>query len=313
VSETSVDYVVHSLCCVPSSARFTAIGSNPKGGGILAVYSLNGRELEQSGSTGTGNPLRCSTFDVCDMSERQLCSGDYSGNLSFWDVETFIAVTETKAHSDMINDIDGGGIGSSQILTGGRDGEAKLWDRRTLDKPTVRMLPDQMSARRDCWSVSHAGADRHIVAAGFDNGDVKVFDCRNMKILWETSVARGVSSLGLCGISGSLFLAAGTVLGKMYLWNVTSPTETVQVQLDKSTVWDTKQISTDTKTFVTCMGSGALCVITPSETTGLTCSLNHQVSEPPVSCLASSPDKPGLLITSSFDNIIRLFYYTGLK
>ena len=34
-----------------------------------------------------------------------------------------------------------------------------------------------------------------MIAAGFDNGDVNMFDLRNMKLQWSTNVGNGVCSL----------------------------------------------------------------------------------------------------------------------
>ena len=34
-----------------------------------------------------------------------------------------------------------------------------------------------------------------MIAAGFDNGDVKLFDLKAMKIQWSTNVQNGVCSL----------------------------------------------------------------------------------------------------------------------
>lgn len=34
-----------------------------------------------------------------------------------------------------------------------------------------------------------------MIAAGFDNGDVNMFDLRNMKLHWSTNVGNGVCSL----------------------------------------------------------------------------------------------------------------------
>ena len=34
-----------------------------------------------------------------------------------------------------------------------------------------------------------------MLAAGYDNGDVKVFDLRNMCLLWETNVKNGVCAM----------------------------------------------------------------------------------------------------------------------
>lgn len=39
------------------------------------------------------------------------------------------------------------------------------------------------------------------LAAGYDNGDVKLFDMRNMSLLWETNVKNGVFysiKIGVC-------------------------------------------------------------------------------------------------------------------
>ena len=49
-----------------------------------------------------------------------------------------------------------------------------------------------------CWTVafgnSHSDEDRCIVA-GYDNGDVKLFDLRTNSIRYETNVANGVTSV----------------------------------------------------------------------------------------------------------------------
>ena len=34
-----------------------------------------------------------------------------------------------------------------------------------------------------------------MIAAGYDNGDVKMWDLRNMKLYWDTNVGNGVCSL----------------------------------------------------------------------------------------------------------------------
>jgi len=51
---------------------------------------------------------------------------------------------------------------------------------------------------RDCWAVcfGHAfNADERMVAAGYDNGDIKILDLRNNCLLWETNIANGVVGL----------------------------------------------------------------------------------------------------------------------
>ena len=33
-----------------------------------------------------------------------------------------------------------------------------------------------------------------VIAAGYDNGDIKLFDLRNMQVRWEHNIKNGVSS-----------------------------------------------------------------------------------------------------------------------
>ena len=62
-------------------------------------------------------------------------------------------------------------------------------------RPHPHPNPNQV---RDCWSVAfgdaHSTASR-LVAAGYDNGDVKVLDLVAGKMRWETNVSNGV-----CGV-----------------------------------------------------------------------------------------------------------------
>jgi len=327
VTEKTVDFTVLSLSWIPCSARIISIGAHQKGHGVLSVHTLAGRELNETSSIKTDRPLRCGTFDLGDQNERVFCSGDFSGNICLWDIESlkrFDGVT--GAHSDLINSIASGGKGSSEILTGGRDGEVKLWDRRTLSKPTVRMFPENYQTKRDCWTVSHSAnqSTSTLVAAGFDNGDVKVFDLRAMKVLWETNVGRGVSHTtflvddtteAASGYSRRLLLAAGTVHGKIFSWQVEKPKQKVSsLQLDKSTVWCTEKIATHSPLLISCLGSGALCFSRQDNNNGnMKCVDTHQISESPITSVTVSKDKPGLISTASCDNKIRLFIYTAIK
>lgn len=50
---------------------------------------------------------------------------------------------------------------------------------------------------RDCWSVAFGNSidDDRAVVAGYDNGDVKLFDLRTNAMRWETNVNNGVTSV----------------------------------------------------------------------------------------------------------------------
>jgi len=324
VADTEVDFTALSLAWIPSSARIISIGAHQKGHGVLSVFALVGRELQKTSTVKADRPLRCGTFDLGDPQEREFCCGDFNGGLSVWDVETLSQTEQINAHADVLNSLAGGGVGSSELLTGGRDGEVKLWDRRALGRPTMKMMPEEGTVRRDCWTVTHSGGDRGLAAAGFDNGDVKVFDLRSTKLLWETNVSRGVSDINLFGVSENLFrLVVGTVHGKLLAWDdVTAPTAAASLhthQLDKSTVWKTQLMSgggsgnEKPAVLASCVGSGALCLSKLDQNGSISSLHTQQVSEPPLTCLAVSTDKPGLVATAACDNTIRLFYFTAIK
>lgn len=53
-------------------------------------------------------------------------------------------------------------------------------------------------AARDCWTVAFGNAfsdEDRCVAAGYDNGDVKLYDLRTQSMRWETNVKNGVTAL----------------------------------------------------------------------------------------------------------------------
>lgn len=66
----------------------------------------------------------------------------------------------------------------------------------SLDSSSLRVLSTQTA--RDCWTVAFGNAytdeDRCLVA-GYDNGDVKLFDLRTQSMRWETNVKNGVTGL----------------------------------------------------------------------------------------------------------------------
>merc|ERR1712216_794271 len=89
------------------------------------------------------------------------------------------------------------GYGAPEIVTGSRDGCVRVWDPRVQD-PVLSLEPDDKDASRDCWTVCFGNSyndDERVVCAGYDNGDVKMFDLRTNTLRWETNCANGVVGL----------------------------------------------------------------------------------------------------------------------
>lgn len=60
------------------------------------------------------------------------------------------------------------------------------------------MRASQGGDGRDCWTVSFGdsyNAQHRMVAAGYDNGDIKILDLRTNKMYFETNVKNGVCSV----------------------------------------------------------------------------------------------------------------------
>lgn len=85
-------------------------------------------------------------------------------------------------------------------------GTVKVWDPRQKEKPVASMEPFDAETRRDCWAVGFGNSynnSERIVCAGYDNGDLKMFDLRTMSLRWECNLKNGVNII---------FLKASTII-----------------------------------------------------------------------------------------------------
>lgn len=86
--------------------------------------------------------------------------------------------------------------GAPEIVTGSKDGSVMVWDVRQKEEPVAKFLPQEGTTARDCWTVAFGNtynSEERIVAAGYDNGDIKMYDLRNMSVRWSKCVKNGVS------------------------------------------------------------------------------------------------------------------------
>ena len=221
---------------VPMSPRFVTTGTHPKGTGAVQVWEMvAGEGARVVGDVTRPEGIKCCTFGASFLEDRHLAAGDFKGSLCVLDlsrgkgsagssssssaitVSSAAAPTDglsgdvvwrvAAAHNSIVNCIDGcGGLGigsgAPELVTGGRDGAVRLWDPR-LPEPVLSLEPAAGEAARECWSVAFGNSysdEERCVAAGYDNGDVKLFDLRTQTMRWETNVGNG----GAWG--GSVFL-----------------------------------------------------------------------------------------------------------
>lgn len=198
--------------------------------------------------------------------------------------------TVEKAHDDIINSLDAIGgtttnCGAPEIVTGSRDGTVKVWDQRQGGAPVACISAEKSedgnnSSSRDCWAVtfgdSHNNEERSV-CAGYDNGDVKLFDLKKMAVKWETNVKNGV-----CGIEFDRKdikmnkMVVTTLEGGLHCYDMRTqhPTKGFAsvserdagralgtngvISGAKSTVWSVKHLPQNREIFVSCGGSGSV-------------------------------------------------------
>jgi len=342
--EKPVNYTLFDVQWIPSSARLIAMGSHPRGTGIWQVYQMSKGELKLLEEINTPSAIKCGTISGITRDARQLATGDFNGNLSLWDLENPTQpLYSVNAHSSIINGIDGAGganvgKGAAELVTCGRDGCIKVWDLRQKDSPVAVIEAEQGQNRQDCWTVTFGGANsqtERLISAGFENGDVKIFDLKTMKVQWETNVGNGVCSVEFDrkDIEKNK-LTVCTLESRLFVFDLTTqhPTKGFAVtrqKAHKSTVWAGRHLPQNRDIFMTCGGNGSLCLWKyeyPSKRfvqgsddlfEGVAGSLQlveeTGVSSQPITAFRWSVDHLGLGACTSFDQTLRVLAVTGLN
>lgn len=197
----SVAFTPYEARWLPYSSKAIICGQTPRMKGILKFMRLDQASLKEVFSIefGSGFKSACFNYYFGDPTPG-VALADTSGQLFIFDLESQKVRWEAQAHKAMANCIDsiGGkvGHGAVEVLSGGSDGRVKLWDAR--QSGAVLTLEPSEGLSIDCWCVglgdSHCIESR-VIAAGYDNGDVKLFDLRRAALLWEANLKNGVCGL----------------------------------------------------------------------------------------------------------------------
>ncbi|EDQ85227.1 uncharacterized protein MONBRDRAFT_38989 [Monosiga brevicollis MX1] len=339
----SVNYTLFGARWVPASARCVLFGQHARNTGALQVMALKDSKLELEAEVTRPHGIKCGTFKASSFEERHLAVGDFDGELSLWDLERLDnPVYSAKQHDGMIYCIDGaGGLnqgGAPEIATGGKDGCVKIWDTRQPEVPVVDLAPEDSETARDCWSVAfgHSFDEERCVAAGYDNGDLKLFDLRAMKLRWETTLPNGICSLQFDrpDISMNKLLVSGlestfNVFDMRTFNEKAGGYAAVTEKSHKATIWVGEHSPHDRDVFVTGGGNGAVNLWKynypkkrveededgqPRGVAGTVQFVNSSVvSTQPVASFDWSSDMRGLAICTSFDQAARVLYVTNLN
>lgn len=245
-----------------------------------------------------------------------------------------------KAHEGIVNAIDGCRVGNNahgpaEIASCGRDGKVRIWDQRVADSVVTL---DPSGIKSDCWTVASGDAcndsDRCIVA-GFDNGDVKMLDLRSMQIRWETNLGNGVCHLAFDRKDIPMNkLHASCIEGQlsvfeMRTFNPKSGYARLAHSMGKSTVWSCLASPHNRDVVAVSRGDGSVKLLKYSYPmnrvskddeglqTGVTGSWvelveSESLSSQPIVSLDWHPQKKGLIVTTSFDKLVKVVLATGI-
>lgn len=365
--EKSLEHTIFDTKWIPSSAKFVVLGSKPNGCGVLKIFEMNSGQLDLVCEFEQKSSFKCGSFGASSLRKTHMAVASLDGKLQMLDLERIgegQAIYTVAAHEGIINCLDaiGGGTmlncGAPEIATGGSDGFVKVWDLRQNDKPVASMSPmteksadkSKATASRDCWCVclgDSYNSEERALCAGYDNGDIKMFDLRQMKLRWETNVKNGVCGLEFDRRDIKMNkLVATTLEGGLHVYD----TRTLHPQKGfccvtekdagrslgnngvisglKATVWCARHLPQNRELFMTCGGTGAIRLwqyeypdrrykeSSDGPRQGIAGTLQMlnatTVSTQPVNCFDWSPDRIGLAVCGAFDQTVRVLISTNL-
>lgn len=368
--EKSVDHTIFDTRWIPCSAKFIVLGNQSTGAGTIKVFELNSGQLDLVRQREQKSALKCGSFGASTLRQAHLAAGSFDGRMQILDIERLDVqqpLYEVNAHNGLINCLDaiGGGnmlnCGAPEIVTGGSDGCVKIWDPRQNDQPVACMAPSaslststnattKIATARDCWCVAFGDSyncqDR-AVAAGYDNGDIKLFDLRQMKLRWEVNVKNGVCGLEFDRRDIKMNkLVATTLEGGLHVYDVRTqhPEKGFSSVIEtdagrslgkngvisglKATIWCARHLPQNRDLFMTCGGTGSIrlwqyeypakrCREAADGHIQGVAGILHMlhaatVSTQPVNCFDWNPDRIGLAVCGAFDQTVRVLITTNL-
>uniref|UniRef100_A0A0A9XW18 Dynein axonemal assembly factor 10 n=1 Tax=Lygus hesperus TaxID=30085 RepID=A0A0A9XW18_LYGHE len=342
-TEKSTNCCLYDGLWVPCAAKFVILGSTAKSEGILDLYELESSESVLLKETRREHAFKCGTFGASSLRDRHLATGNFGGQMQIWDLEHMKEpIYEVDGHDSIINSIDGFGgqnlgCGPPEIVTGSRDGLVKLWDPRQKDSPVALMEPTDVREKRDCWTVAFGNAynnhDR-IVCAGYDNGDIKMFDLKKMTVRWETNLKNGICCIQFDRKEIEMNKMVVTTLeSKYFVFDLRTqhPKKgfaSLKEKAHDSTIWRVSHLPQNRDIFMTCGGNGTICLWkydypasrSKKDASGDNCGImgnlellqNSILTTQPVHSFSWCPDKTGLALATSFDQSFRTVIVTKL-
>jgi WD repeat-containing protein 92 len=295
----------------------------------------------------TPHGLKCGTFGACSPATPVLATGSSRGELNTWDLSRLDTATWAvpAAHgSRPVNAVDGvaggrPGLGAPELATAGADGRVCVWDPRVRDAPVLVLEPEAGCAH-NAWAVAFGDvrdADSRCLAAGYDNGDVKLFDLRTGTARYECNVGNGVVALEFDRREIAMNTLAVSCLDSM-LHVIDCRTQHPEHGMARAsvrcpagaTLWGAKHTPQNRDVFMVHAGNGGMFLYKyrypdarsvndkddrPMGVAGAIdlIAQTRTATAQPVHCFDWNRDKEGLAVYGSYDQCLRIMTVTGLS
>lgn len=354
------NYTVNGTAWIPQSARLLTVGMTSRGTGPVSIWEMKNQKLSVQSSCEHAHAIKCVSFGASIVPKREFAIGDHNGGLGVFDIERLkTPIFAAKAHDGMVHCLDAFGgknpavYGAPEIVTGGSDGVVNVWDIRR-PAPVVRLRPNSESAldvgRKDegyvrvypeCWAVAFGGASsptHRYIAMGYDNGDLKVLDLREQRLVYEQHFPNGIVGIDYDrpDIAPNKIVAS-TLQGHAYIIDQRTFHQTEHYAMldykpfgsdSTATLWRVSHAPSSRDVFATCGGGRlALCKYEPpaertrkledgSEvgvmgTCRTVCDI--PVSQQTITTLCWNREKHGLLGWSGVDQTVSIGFVTNLS
>jgi len=214
----------------------------------------------------------------------------------------------------------------------------RVWDPRQ-EAPVVSLEPSENEPiKPDCWTVAFGNAFNQVercLAAGYDNGDVKLFDLRTNCLRWDTNVANGVCGLEFDRADINMNkLTVTTLESKMHIFDMKTyhPEKGYAGMTElahNSTIWGVRHFPQNRDLFTSLGGNGALNLYKyhypasrsikdendlPVGVAGRVELLNEKVmAQQPIVSVDWNVDKFGLGCSCSLDQQVKVIICTKLN
>jgi WD40 repeat protein len=339
----NLNFTPYDTKWLPYSSKAVVIGQTPKMEGVIKFFKLEKEGLKEIFNQNFGKGLKTCAWNYYNNCESpQLAIGDISGKLFIFDLEKEKVNYSVQAHSQIINSLDtvGGiiGEGAIEIVTGSRDGKVKLWDPRQSDNVLCLEPDNKENVNPDCWCVSFGNNENHVervIASGYDNGDLKLFDLKTNKLIMDENLKNGVCGLQFDRKDIKMNkLACTTLEGNCHLYDLRTfhPIKGFSSMCEKvsdSTIWGVRHSPFNRDLFVTMNGDGKLKLFKynyPAQRKvkdmdgnemGVCGSLqllnDKTIAEQPIVGFDFNNDKNGLGISCALDQKLKVVIFTKLN